>query len=430
MINSQTYWSRRAFLTAIAGTGAAMVLNPFSGWAFDDVDPRVAAIVAATIGIDTHNHIDVPLTKPEMPGPDIDLAGEMRRSGLSAICMTFALDYQRLDQPGQAYERFLNGLAVMDQQLAQNNIKRSLNLADLQAAHKAHQPTVIQSIEGSHFLEGKLDRMEEAYKRGLRHLGLLHDNDASVPLGDVFTNPPRYGGLTTFGADVIRECNRLGILIDLSHGSADMVHAALKITKHPVLVSHTGLDTQLGQNQFMAKMMKPRLISKENAKIVADAGGVIGVWTHLADSALEYAQNVRALVDVVGADHVCIGTDTKLTPAYRAAGGFGPPPGGNGPKPGENPGDRRDGPPPGGDGNGPGEHREGPPPGGGNNGPGGKPTGPRFGERTNQTWADQKVGFYYAVVDALLKTGFTTDEIGKIGGGNFCRVFEAATAGH
>jgi membrane dipeptidase len=126
-------------------------------------------------------------------------------------------------------------------------------------------------------------------------------------------------------------------------------------------------------------MMKPRLISKEQAKIIADAGGVIGVWTHLADSPLAYAQNIRALVDVVGIDHVCIGTDTKLTPSYR--------------------------------------------PGGGQN------NNNRPGERTNLAWADQKEGFYYTVVDAMLKTGFTANEIGKVGGGNFCRVFDAATAG-
>ena len=63
--------------------------------------------------------------------------------------------------------------------------------------------------------------------------------------------------------------------------------------------------------------------------------------------------------------------------------------------------------------------------------PGGRPGGPRpgqprVGERTNQAWQDQTTGFYYVVVDALLKTGFTPDEIGKIGGGNFLRVFGEA----
>jgi microsomal dipeptidase-like Zn-dependent dipeptidase len=327
----------------------------------------------------------------------------MKKSGLSAICMTFAVDYQKLQNPGDAYERFLNGLASMDKQLTQNNMKRSLNLADLRSAHRKHQPTVIQSVEGAHFLEGHLERLGAAYNRGLRHLGLLHDSDASVPLGDVFTNPPAFGGLTTFGADVIRECNRLGILVDLSHASADTVAAALKVASRPVLVSHTGLDTRLGQNPGMANMMRPRLISKEHAKVVADAGGVIGVWTHLADSPLEYAQNVRALVDAIGIDHVCIGTDTKLTPGNnRPGGGPGPRPGGGPNKDSVN-------------------HHD---------GPGNGQNKGRIGERTNEAWKDQKVGFYYAVVDAMLKTGFTEDEIGKVGGGNFCRVFDAATAGH
>jgi len=56
--------------------------------------------------------------------------------------------------------------------------------------------------------------------------------------------------------------------------------------------------------------------------------------------------------------------------------------------------------------------------------------GKRIGERTNDAWADQKQGFYYAVVTALLKTGFTEEETGRIGGGNYCRVFNDATSGH
>jgi membrane dipeptidase len=356
-----------------------MMMKPMWSWAGPDIDPRVAAIVARTIGVDTHNHIDVPLDTDELPGPDVDLAGELKKSGLSAICMTFATDYKRNVQPGEAYQRFLNGLSAMDILLERNKMRRSFTLADIQTAHKEHRPTVIQSVEGCHFLEGNLDRVEVAYKRGVRHLGLLHDSNASVPLGDVYTNPPEFGGLTSFGSDVIKEANRLGMLVDLAHASNGTIAAALKIATAPVLISHTGLDTQLGSNPNMAKMMRPRLISKEEAKIVADAGGVIGVWTHLADTPEEYAKNIRALVDVTGVDHVAIGTDTKMTPAYRSPGGGGP------------------------------------------GGPGGRP-----GERTNMAWADEKVGFYYAVVDALLKVGFSEAEIEKIGGGNFCRVFNAS----
>jgi membrane dipeptidase len=391
----QASGSRRQFLSSIAMTaGAAILLRPRLGWAADITDPRVADIVAKTIGIDTHNHIDVPLAAAEMPGPNIDLASEMKRSGLSAICMTFATDYQ----PGDAYDRFLRGLASMDRQLEWNAMKRSLTPDDIRNAHKNGQPTVIQAVEGGHFLEGHLERVEEAHGRGLRHFGLLHDSDASVPLGDVYTNPPRYGGLTPFGAAILKECNRLGILIDLAHANMQTTEAALGVTTRPVIISHTGLDTQLGNNPSVAQMMRPRLISKEQAKLVATAGGLVGVWTHLADTALDYARNVRALVDVIGVEHVCIGTDTKLTqPSPRPN---GPGPSGPGPS----------GPPPGG--SGPGQHQH-----------------PHVGERTNQAWQDETVGFYYVVVDAMLKTGFTPDEIGKIGGGNFLRVFDKVT-GH
>jgi membrane dipeptidase len=285
-------------------------------------------------------------------------------------------------------------MSAMDHQLERNGMKRSLTAADVRNAHTKQQPTVIQAIEGCHFLQGKVERVEEAYNRGMRHLGLLHDSDAEVPLGDVYTNPPRYGGLTAFGAAVVKECNRLGMLIDLTHCDVRTTAAALKVSTRPVVISHTGLDTQLGSNPRMAEMMRPRLIGREQAKMVADAGGLIGVWTHLSDSPLEYAKNIRALVDVIGIDHVGIGTDTKLTPASpRPA---GPPPGG---------------PQQGGPGQG------GPPP---------AQQGPRVGERTNLAWKDQTDGFYYVVVDALLKTGFTPNDIGKIGGGNFLRVFAEA----
>ncbi len=375
LMEFQSNSSRRQFLcTAAITASAATLVRPRSGRAADITDPRVGDIVARTIGIDTHNHIDVPLAAAEMPGPDIDLAGEMKRSGLSAVCMTFATDYQ----PGDAYDRFIKGLASMDRQLARNGMKRSLTPGDVRTAHKNSEPAVIQAVEGGHFLQGHLERVEEAYGRGLRHFGLLHDSDASVPVGDVYTNPPRYGGLTPFGAAVIKECNRLGMLIDLAHADMQTTGAALKVTNLPVIISHTGLDTQVGNNPSMAQMMRSRLISKEQAKMAASAGGLVGVWTHLADTPLDYARNVRAMVDIIGVDHVCIGTDTKLTqPSPRPVG----------PHSGQAPG--------------------------------------RAGERTNRAWQDQTAGFYYVVVDAMLKTGFTPDEIGKIGGGNFLRVFDA-----
>jgi microsomal dipeptidase-like Zn-dependent dipeptidase len=182
-----------------------------------------------------------------------------------------------------------------------------------------------------------------------------------------------------------------------------------------MVFSHTGLDTRLGNNPGMGQMMRQRLISKEHAKAMADAGSVVGVWTHLVNSPAEYVQAVRDMADVVGIDHVCIGTDTKLT--GNNPGGFGGPGGG----PNRGPDGGRPGGGPGGFGR----------PDGGRRGPGqGGGRGRGGGGKTNQAWGEQKVGFYYAVVEQMVNQGFTTEEIGKVGGGNFCRVFDAATIGH
>jgi membrane dipeptidase len=118
--------------------GAAIVLRSRPGWAADMTDSRVADIVAKTIGIDTHNHIDVSLTAAEITGPDIDLSGEIMRSGLAAICLTFATDYQ----PGDAYDRFLKGLASMDRQLECNGMNRSLTADDIRTIMRVHPKTL------------------------------------------------------------------------------------------------------------------------------------------------------------------------------------------------------------------------------------------------------------------------------------------------
>lgn len=452
--------SRRHFLLGAAGVGAALLLRPSLARAVL-IDAKAADLVNATIGIDTHNHIDVPLSSDQLAPMDLDIGKDLRRSGLSAICMTFAVDYQKLTQPNEAYMRFLEGMANMDELLRRAYVKRALTLADITAAHQATQPIVIQSIEGAHFLEGNLARVEEAHGRGLRMFGMLHDNDAAPPLGDVYTNPPHLGGLTPLGAEVIKECNRLGILVDLAHADAATTAAALKVARKPMIISHTGLDTRLGSHPDIAAMMRPRLIGKDQARAVAAAGGAIGVWTHLSDTPEEYVDNLRAMIDVVGIDHVCIGTDTKLTPPLRmprgaddepgprssvhleggfGGGGGGPPGGGAGGPPGGGAG----GPPGGGGGFG------GPPGGGGGGGFGiGVGTGPsgrdrdkqggygagpgngrggdqEVGERTNQVWASQTAGFYYTVVAAMMAAGFSAGDIGKVGGGNFLRIFGAA----
>jgi len=100
----------------------------------------------------------------------------------------------------------------------------------------------------------------------------------------------------------------LGIVVDLAHASHETVLGALKVATQPPIVSHTSLDSRTGGNPRMAEMMKPRLISKEQAKVVADAGGVVGVWTKLADSLKEFVESIKAMVDAVRITERALGT--------------------------------------------------------------------------------------------------------------------------
>jgi membrane dipeptidase len=381
--NNFPSFSRRELLTtAVSAAGAMLLGPPCLNAAGDDVDPRVARVMSRTIGIDMHNHVYPAGTephpqhgqprRPEEPehAPDLFIAEELKHSGLTAVCASFVVDFARNDKPGDARDNFLRWLAAIDAQLEKGHIHRALNLEDLQAAHAHGQPTIVQTVEGAHFIEGRLDRVEEAYKRGLRDLQLLHERDDMVsPLGDTNTAPAHLGGLTAFGAKVVQECNRLGIVVDLAHASHETVLGALKVATQPVLVSHTSLDSRTGANPRMAEMMKPRLISKEHAKVVADAGGVVGVWTHLADSPKDFVESIKAMVDAVGINHVGIGSDTDLLSS-------------------------------------------------------------RVGQGTHKAWPGLTGGFFHAVVGEMLLQGFAPDEIGKVGGGNFCRVFGKITAGH
>ncbi len=371
MNNSNQDWTRRKFIGTTTVAGLALAFNPLTSWADNDTDNKVKKIVAKSIGVDTHNHMDMPIKTDEFSIQNYHLETEIKASGLTAICMTFSVDRPKLNNEGEAYQRFLTNLTEMDEVLKASNLTRALNYADLKKARKENKQIVIQSVEGGHFIEGELERMQIAYDRGLRVLGLMHDGQSTPAIGDIYTDQPQYGGLTQLGIEIIKECNKLGILIDLAHCNNEAINKALETSTKPMLISHTGLNTKLGTNEKMAKMMMPRLISKEQAKLFANAGGVIGIWTHLADTPLNYAKNIRAMTDVVGTEHVCIGTDTKMAPQSNSN-----------------------------------DH---------------------FGNKTNQSWENTNEGFYYSVVDAMLKTGFTEKEITQIGGGNLCRIFEEAT---
>ncbi len=366
--------SRRELLLAIAGAVAGAggtLLSSATLWG-GEIDPRVSRIVSGSIAVDMHNHAPVwPVGEGHPTEAELDATGfaeELKLAGLAVSCHTYAIDHVDSSTPGEYYKFHLQALDAEDRLLARQKMRRAFNLKNIEDAHRAGQPIVVQTCEGAQFIEGRIERVEEAYRRGLRLMQLVHHaNDLVAPLGDIQTRPPNeFGGLTPFGARVVKECNRLHLLMDLAHAAFPMVKGVLDISTQPILFTHTAIDSPLGRAGKSESMLH-RLVTREQARAIADAGGVLGVWLSFA-SIGDFVRAVKEMTDAVGVDHVGFGTDTYTGLRSPAAG------------------ERR---------------------------------------LTNQNWKDQSSGLAYAITDEMLRQGFTPAEIGKFLGGNFCRVFDS-----
>ena len=100
----------------------------------------------------------------------------------------------RAPGPGELYRHHLERLAWMDELVADHGVRRALNAADLETAHQAGEPAIIADVEGLDFLDGKLERLEEAHRRGIRHVQLVHYTPNEI--GDFQTGAVTHQGLT------------------------------------------------------------------------------------------------------------------------------------------------------------------------------------------------------------------------------------------
>jgi membrane dipeptidase len=231
--------------------------------------------------------------------PDGPILGRGANNVLAAV---------RQAEPGQLYRHHLDRLGWMDELVARHGVRRALDTADLKAAHAAGQPAVILDIEGLDFLEGKLERLEESHRRGVRHMQLVHYTPNDI--GDFQTGAVVHNGLTPFGADVIRACNRLGVVVDVAHATADTVKQAVTVATRPLLLSHTALRGSKAQGPTP---LTERQVTPDHARAVAETGGSIGLW-HFFPSYERYAEGLKEMADVVGVDHVSIGGDASAAP--------------------------------------------------------------------------------------------------------------------
>jgi membrane dipeptidase len=137
---------------------------------------------------------------------------------------------------------------------------------DIVRIRKAGKIASLIGIEGGHSIDDSLGVLRTYYDLGVRYMTLTHSE--SLDWADSATDKPKCNGLSPFGEDVVREMNRLGMLVDLSHVSAETMRHALRITKSPVIFSHSSA---------FALADHPRNVPDDVLKLMPKNGGVVMV---------------------------------------------------------------------------------------------------------------------------------------------------------
>jgi membrane dipeptidase len=220
-------------------------------------------------------------------------------------------------KPGEAPKWLREEMSRVQGHLAGQKLAQVRVPADVRKA-AAGTPHVVLSVEGATFADDGLSQLQAAYDLGIRHLQLVHFIDNRI--GDFQTEPPKHGGLTGYGREVVAECNRLGILIDLAHCTEQTVEQVLAETKQPVVWSHSSL--QRSWFNFSSAAWRKRTLHTTTARAIAAGGGVVGLWALGSDvgTTIEsYTDRILEIADIIGEAHVAFGTDMNALsqPAIR-----------------------------------------------------------------------------------------------------------------
>jgi membrane dipeptidase len=250
-------------------------------------DPqRIERVLTQTPLIDGHN--DLPWEIRERFGSDLtklDLSGNTAALPAPAGAAPLATDIPRLrhghvgaqfwsvyvpvEMKGpQAVQATLEQIDLVKAMCARypHDLAMAYSAADIRRLHHAGLVASLVGVEGGHQINDSLPMLRAYYDAGARYMTLTHSSNTAW--ADSATDLPVHHGLTPFGLEVIREMNRLGMLVDLAHVSEETMRAALSVSAAPVIFSHSSAR---------ALVDHPRDVSDEVLRLVAANGGVVMV---------------------------------------------------------------------------------------------------------------------------------------------------------
>ena len=267
--------------------------------AVPEVSARALRVYRDAIVIDTHNDMPSRILEDGYD-PDVRHAPgfgpkeghtdlpRLIESGLTAEFMSAWVDAPYAATPGASFERAMQHVTTIHAWVDRHpdRLLFATTAADVRRAKREGKVAILIGVEGGHAIESSLDRLRDLHARGVRYLTLTWNNGLPWAGSSIGADGTRTGGLSDFGRDVVREMNRLGMLVDLSHVSDSTFYDAIAVSKVPVIASHSSARAL---SDF------PRNLSDDQLRAIARNGGVVNVnfYSRFLDS--EYRARAEAV---------------------------------------------------------------------------------------------------------------------------------------
>lgn len=318
----------------IAVVVAGLVIGASAHTSTQDFKARAIALHKQVPLIDGHN--DYPWALRELdPGRDFS------KAEISKPVPALMTDIPRLRQGGvggqfwsvyvpstmqgkEAVRATLEQIDIVHRMTKQwpQTFEMAYTAADIERSFQAGRIGSLIGMEGGHSIDSSLATLRMMFALGARYMTLTHS--ANVPWADASPGPAVLGGLSKFGEEVVREMNRLGMLVDLSHVSPDTMEDALRVTEAPVIFSHSSakaicnVHRNVPDNilQLVAKnggvvmvTFVPGFISQEVANFDARPEAERKGQTAPRATLAQVADHIDHIRKVAGIDHVGLGGD-------------------------------------------------------------------------------------------------------------------------
>jgi membrane dipeptidase len=293
--------------------------------AIPDVSPRALRVYRDAFVIDTHNDMPSRILDegydPDVRHPagfepnegNTDLP-RLLESGLTAEFMSAWIDAPYAATPGASFARAMQHMTTIHAWVDRHpdHLLFATTGADVRRAKREGKVAIFIGVEGGHAIESSLERLRDLHAHGARYLTLTWNNGLAWAGSSIGADGTRRGGLTDFGRDVVREMNRLGMLVDLSHVSDSTFYDAIAVSSVPVIASHSSARAL---SEF------PRNLSDDQLRAIARNGGVVNVnfYSRFLDS--EYRARAEAVETQIGAERSAIrsGPDSAAEAARLSA---------------------------------------------------------------------------------------------------------------